>query len=157
MKGFIGPIGDDIPSIFPIIAGVMLFIATVFYANNEAAQRDSGLNLRKAALELSYVATEKGYVDASFAGLCESSLKPTAAKSGVYFAVMLNDCTKIGLVDPFSGQVICSSGGIDGPAIRALSEKKRMAVFTYPVAADCATGGGVRTGLGNLEVFTWYD
>jgi hypothetical protein len=154
VKGFIGPIGDDIPSIFPIIAGVMLFIGAIVYVNAEAANNDAALHLRKSALELSYIVTEKGYVNAAqFAQACEDSVTPTAKKDGVGFAVLLFDCTKYGVTDIGEGEVICSNqpsfsaGAIGG---------KKASSLSYPIATDCQLGGETRPGLGTAVTIAWY-
>ncbi len=156
-RGFIGPIGDDIPSIFPIIAGIVLFIATLIYANNEFSSKNDAINLRKAGLDLSYIVVEKGYVNQyGFGNTCNDLLKPSATKNGVYFAVMLRDCT----TDPsesFAGTEICSLTQETNAEINStyLTEKQ-TSIFNYPVATDCVTPDGTKEGLGSVSIITWY-
>ena len=156
MKGFIGPIGDDIPSIFPIIAGITLFIGTIFYANAEAANRAAQLNLRKSALELSYVSLESGYIDAmSFAGDCNALARPVAQKDGVQFALVLKNCTSYSEGGLTTGEVICKSPL--APADLADISNKSMAILDYPVATNCIVGGESRPGFGRVSIVTWYQ
>ena len=156
MKGFIGPIGDDIPSIFPIIAGITLFIGTIFYANAEAASKASQLNLRKSALELSYVALEKGYIDSiSFAQDCDSLAKPVAQKDGVQFALVLTNCTSYSEGGITGGGIICKSPL--APSNLADLSNKSIAILDYPVSSNCIVGGELRPGIGRLSIVTWYQ
>lgn len=156
-RGFIGPIGDDIPSIFPIMAGIVLFIATLIYANNEFNEKNAGINLRKAGLDMAYIVVEKGYVNqGGFDETCEDLLKPSAKKNNVFFAVMLRDCTS----DPsesFAGKEICSlTQEADAEINSEYLTKKQTSIYNYPIATDCETAVGTRTGLGSVSIITWY-
>ncbi len=156
VRGFIGPIGDDIPSIFPIVAGVLLFLGTMAYANNALQLRNQELNLRKAALDLSYVVLEKGFLSAgelnpNVAGsLCSTSLRPTGDRGNAKFVVVLKDCAQRNSNLPFEGVANCAStvvGGIPSP------EPESYVSLAYPVATDCADGSG--RGLGIVNVIAW--
>ena len=61
-KGFVGPIGDDIPSIFPIVIGVVLFISTIGFVNSQFDARNEQLSLKKAGLGISYAILRSGYL-----------------------------------------------------------------------------------------------
>ncbi|MFQ5406257.1 MAG: hypothetical protein ACE5DI_03825, partial [Candidatus Micrarchaeia archaeon] len=92
-RGFLGPLGDDIPSIFPIVAGVLLFLGASLYVNNALDQKNADLQLKKAALELSYTAIEKGFIDAdTFKTRCSERVRPTGNRNNVVFAMILKDC-----------------------------------------------------------------
>ncbi|MFA6329652.1 MAG: hypothetical protein WCX64_03130 [Candidatus Micrarchaeia archaeon] len=156
-RGFIGPIGDDIPSIFPLMAGIILFIATLIYANDEFNAKNSAINLRKAGLDMAYIVVEKGYVNqGGFDETCEDLLKPSAKKNNVFFAVMLRDCT----TDPsesFAGTEICSLTQEENANINSeYLTKKQTSIYNYPIATDCETPSGTRTGLGSVSIITWY-
>jgi hypothetical protein len=99
MKGFVGPLGDDIPSIFPIIAGILLFMATFFYAFQAIDAKNKFLEQRKATLGLAYIITEKGFVsEDEFGKKCENLLKPYAETHGTKFAVTVKKfCSQINL------------------------------------------------------------
>jgi hypothetical protein len=155
-RGFIGPIGDDIPSIFPIIAGITLFIATLIYANNEFNSKNDAINLRKAGLDLSYIVVEKGYINQDgFGDTCINLLKPSATKNNVFFAVMLRDCT----TDPsesFAGTDICSLTQEDAQITSEYLTEKQTSIFNYQVATDCTNSDGTKEGLGSVSIITWY-
>jgi len=156
-RGFIGPIGDDIPSIFPIMAGIVLFIATLIYANDEFNSKNAGISLRKAGLDMAYIVVEKGYVNqGGFDETCEGLLKPSARKNNVFFAVMLRDCT----TDPsesFAGTQICSLTQEENAEINSeYLTLKQTAIYNYPTATECETPAGTKTGLGSVSVITWY-
>ncbi|MDP3742697.1 MAG: hypothetical protein Q8R15_05260 [Candidatus Micrarchaeota archaeon] len=88
-RGFIGPLGDDIPSIFPIVAGMLLFISTILYANAQVDSRNVDLKEREATQKLGYLATQKGsFQPGEFQRICETSLKPFAENIGLKFAVV---------------------------------------------------------------------
>ncbi len=156
-RGFIGPIGDDIPSIFPLMAGIVLFIATIIYANDEFAAKNDALNLRKAGLDMAYIVVEKGYVNqGGFDETCEDLLRPSARKNNVFFAVMLRDCT----TDPsesFAGKEICSLTQETNAEITSeYLTSKQTSIYNYPIATECDTTAGTRTGLGSVSIITWY-
>ena len=156
-RGFIGPIGDDIPSIFPLMAGIVLFIATLIYANDEFNLKNGEINLRKAGLDMAYTVVEKGYVNQNgFGETCDSLLKPSAAKNNVFFAVMLRDCT----ADPsesFAGKEICSlTQEANAEITSEYLTGKQTAIYNYPIATDCETSAGTRFGLGSVSIITWY-
>jgi hypothetical protein len=83
-RGQIGAIGDDFPSIFPIVFGVLIFVGTMVYALNQVQQRNDYLNLEKSTLSLSNVVMESGYTtDAGFASACTSTYIVTANRQGI--------------------------------------------------------------------------
>lgn len=89
-KGFIGPLGDDIPSIFPIVFAILLFAGTVLYANDIIAQKARALEIREGALALSYLVTEKGYTsDTEFSKACSDKIQQRAGSLSVKFLVTL--------------------------------------------------------------------
>jgi len=91
-RGFVGPLGDDLPSIFPIIAAVLLFVGTLVYANGLVTAKNRTLETRQAALGLSYVVTERGLIDdqAEFEKTtCEDNLKKYALSNHIQFVVTI--------------------------------------------------------------------
>lgn len=99
LKGFVGPLGDDLPSIFPIVAAVLLFGATLFHANQLVDQKNKELGLRQGVLSLSYLVTEKGLLDdrADFKNrLCEDQLKKQGQSLRVHFLITIKKyCQKV--------------------------------------------------------------
>lgn len=89
-RGFVGPLGDDLPSIFPIVAAVVLFIGTLAYANGLVEGKNRLLETRQAALALSYLATETGLINnrTDFEqNTCKDHLMKYALSNRIQFAV----------------------------------------------------------------------
>ena len=96
LKGFIGPLGDDIPSIFPIVFSVLLFTGSVIYANQMISEKAKAIEIREGAMALSYLVTDKGFVEwdqangkTSLEKVCEEKIKPRAASLNVKFLITL--------------------------------------------------------------------
>lgn len=172
MRGFVGPIGDDIPSIFPIVAGVLLFIGTLAYVNNIVAEKNNLLEVRKAALSLSYVVTEKGRLDRSeFDTLCTTKIKPLGLSSQVNFLVTLKRfCEKIP-ISPTTQENAFYVGVEDGkpntyafctslnpapsPLPTLLPQPPEAIVYSYPVAVPCPDVDSPTNGLGQVNIIAW--
>lgn len=119
-RGDIGPIADDIPSIFPIVFGVLLFMGTAVFATQRLDERNDYLEIRKAALGLSYVVTQKGYLsDSEFGQACASQYEDYAARRRVEFIVSLKKYCNGVVLDQGGG------GDIFSP------------VTNYPAISDC--------------------
>ncbi len=156
LRGFIGPVGDDIPSIFPIVAGIVLFLGTLVYANNALDSRNAELDLRKAALDLSYAVLEKGFVSVDdLNAVCSSSLIPTAGRHRALFLVVLKDCGQRNSQNPFEGVGFCAgpNTGWDAGSRKVVPEPSSYVSLAYPVATYC--GNGNERGLGVVNVITW--
>lgn len=73
-KGFIGPIGDDLPSLIPLLFGLVIFFSTfaftfsVFDSHNTAFSRDL------KTLEIARILTSNSYISGieNFSSLCGS-------------------------------------------------------------------------------------
>lgn len=91
--GFIGPLGDDIPSIFPVVAGVLLFFASIYTASIRVDERNNYISLKRAGIDIAYSAMITGKLtQEEFDDLCSASLKEVAKRNAVYFAVTIQDC-----------------------------------------------------------------
>ena len=91
--GFIGPLGDDIPSIFPVVAGVLLFFVSIGTASMRMDERNNYLSLKRSGMDIAYAAMVKGKMTQSdFDSLCDASLQEVAKRNAVYFAVTVQDC-----------------------------------------------------------------
>jgi len=175
--GFIGPLGDDIPSIFPIIVGIVLFTGAMMFAANMVDQRNEFLDVRRATVALAYSATEKGYYDAgTFIEKC-GVLETQAKANRVFFVwIIKNYCnTQIDFQalanDPTGGTLLdaekpsaglkCWIGGLRTPAgVQATEPEsgvmqlpKDSVVFNYPIAVDCADQ--THRGLGLMSLVVW--
>lgn len=122
-RGDIGPISDDIPSIFPIVFGVLLFMGTALYTTQRLDDRNQYLELRKAAVGLSYVALADGYMsDSQFEAACVAQYQDYAERRHVSFMVSLKKfCRYVSLeqsvADVFSPTTAypgesCPAGGV---------------------------------------------
>ncbi|MFH1107394.1 MAG: hypothetical protein V1787_05875 [Candidatus Micrarchaeota archaeon] len=175
-KGFIGPLGDDIPSIFPIVTGILIFILSLVYLQQQLAVRNGYLNLKQATLDLSYLATEKGYMpQTEFEDKC-GVLKETAKKNGIRFAMVLKKyCGKIDVNEAltladhdtgaslywFGKDLLCATAedfepestpvAANPPAAVVLPSENAF-ILSYPMAVDCAQG---LRGLGLLSIAGW--
>ncbi len=84
-RGFIGPLGDDIPSIFPIVFGVLIFLGTMTYALNQYNQKNSYLNVKQSVLDISNAVDNSGYLsDSSFSISCQSLYSVIAKREGIH-------------------------------------------------------------------------
>lgn len=91
-RGFVGPLGDDLPSIFPIIAAVLLFVGTLVYANGLVTGKNRTLETRQAGLGLSYIVTEKGLIQNQTEfekKTCDNNLKKYALSNHIQFVVTI--------------------------------------------------------------------
>ena len=61
-KGFIGPIGDDLPSILGIVLALGLFFAGISYSLNAYNQKIDNLKTMKGAIEITRVITKEGFI-----------------------------------------------------------------------------------------------
>jgi hypothetical protein len=172
--GLIGPLGDDIPSMFPIIAGIMIFIVSFIYISDQLAARNIYLELRKTTLQMSYIATEKGYMSNNeFDEKCDYQFKPFASKNSLSFAVILKKyCGTVKFTDQetliirketVNGELIedrlCTSDDAILLAQQTAPQgtpiditNKNPIIMSYPIAVDC--GNSLR-GLGIISVAVW--
>jgi len=61
-KGFIGPIGDDLPSIISIVLALGLFFSGVTYALDTYNQKIADMELLKGSVEIARAVMENGTV-----------------------------------------------------------------------------------------------
>jgi hypothetical protein len=180
-KGFVGPLGDDIPSIFPIVAGVLLFIGTLVYAFGLVQEKNQYLEIRRAGMTLSYIMTEKGVMptEAEFKAKCDLLLK-TADTNRVYVLVTLKRyCKTVELfqggpgekpelspffVEKFSGDAEADSGNgrtwlycsnDENVAEGGFQQPKNAVLLNYPIAVPCPTQSSPTRGVGLINVIVW--
>lgn len=168
-RGFIGPIGDDIPSLFPIVAGILVFLLSISFIQSQIDDRNAYIKVRRDALSVSYLATEKGLLDAEgFAQKC-TQLKDLATKKQLNFALLLKnycsnsqkqvelDNSELLTYRPENLDGICSSvpeleGAPPGQPLQVPG--KDTVVMTYPVAVYCNEDRTLR-GPGMISVIGW--
>ena len=182
-RGDIGAIGDDIPSIFPIVAGVLLFITTILYVNPQYEARNNYLELRKSGIAFSYYALSDGYLsDKQFVDNCPL-YKEFAARRGVKFVFSLKKaCQRIDLADdvfsatsnlgfrpPISDAEyvtgkICSTDStaasptalpkVNGAQISTTNLPKDFQIYSFPVAVQCDSEATLK-GVGVANIVVW--
>ena len=179
MRGDIGAIGDDVPSIFPIVAGVVLFIATMAYVWPQYDARNEYLELRKTALSFSYFVANKGFVsDAEFTINCPA-YRDYAARHNVKFVLSLKKaCKHLDITSDVFTTTTIYAGGAPPSASAAYSEGKRCTsevtglpkvagqpisktnlprdfqMYSFPMAVQCDDANSL-AGLGTLNFLVW--
>ena len=166
-KGFVGPLGDDFPSIFPIVAGVVLFFATLAYANGVIQEKNDYLDVRKAALGLSYLVTRTGSIDYGYLGMvtCSQELAAYAksrsvkyhvivkgASNGIEFSETPEELFGLGLEDE---SLYVSCGSEEGESVAEQAMNSNPVIMNFPVAVGCPSYSSNTNGLGMLTVVTW--
>jgi hypothetical protein len=178
-KGFVGPLGDDIPSIFPIVFGVMLFFGTIAFAGNLVAEKNSYLEVRKAAVSLSYILTEKGFVTGtSFGPKCAAIEKAATANNVFVLVTVKRFCGPVVFTndaeDPVSPYYYASVDDrvlghtwrscTNNPDVKGFpasgqafipSKKSFAVVFNYPVAVPCPGESSPNFGHGLMNIIVW--
>ncbi|MEK6953449.1 MAG: hypothetical protein AABX01_00455 [Candidatus Micrarchaeota archaeon] len=171
--GFIGPLGDDIPAIFPIVAGILIFITALAFIETQKADRDRYLAVRSSTLKMSYILTEKGHMgDLNFDSKCKDQLLPFGAGNNLDFAVVLKkQCGPLHYSDEDNLKLVLDGEEMVTDRICSTIEKlqemqptsldeaipldipsKNSVILTYPVAVDCSLG---KRGLGMIVVAGW--
>jgi hypothetical protein len=90
MKGFVGPLGDDIPGVFPIVLGVVLFVSSLLYANNQIQNANAQMDLQNAGLSLSYVVSQNAYLTPQqFQSYCDNMWRPYAKNLNLKFIIVV--------------------------------------------------------------------
>ncbi|NUN11476.1 hypothetical protein HUU53_02425 [Candidatus Micrarchaeota archaeon] len=184
-KGFIGPIGDDIPSIFPIIGGVILFVATFALSAQIVDEKNDLLKVQRETLSLAYLATESGFVtEEDFLKNCDNRLQQQAINKGIKMLVTvkrfcdgipLNELQKsetdpaFEFYSPYyidAGQenelghtwLYCSWNGqtiSDLPPGLNKPTSKNTVTLTYPIAVPCPDVDSATSGIGVVNVVGW--
>ena len=173
-RGFVGPLGDDLPSIFPIVAGIILFISTISFAGGLAADKNSYLDVRKAALSISYLATEKGFVTRDTWISKKAVLEKAAQASNVFVLVTVKRyCGEIVFPDkqdsPESPYYVeenrvelkrtwlyaTNNADLKIDTALASSTKRNLVMLNYPVAVPCPNEDSPSFGLGMINVIVW--
>lgn len=165
MKAFVGPLGDDLPSIFPIVAGVLLFLGTLAYGAGVVDEKNAYFNSRKATLGIAYLLTQKGdTTPMEFQSLCETQAREYARSKGVKFhAALVPQCDGVEFKEEFGESIglgsdygeCDSSDDTGGEYDYSLVEDRNPAVMTYPIAVPCPDENSYTKGLGLVVVTVW--
>lgn len=73
-KGFIGPIGDDLPSLIPLLFALIIFFSTFSYAISITTAKNAALDSDLALLKVARVLRSNGYITdrENFGILCKT-------------------------------------------------------------------------------------
>ena len=82
-KGFIGPIGDDLPTMLIILLALGLFFSSVVFAFDLYNQKNEALRVGRGSLEIAKVFTSRGIL--SEADLSGNELKGMADRLAVSY------------------------------------------------------------------------
>lgn len=100
-KGFIGPLGDDLPSVVAIVLALSIFFAGLAFALNTYNQKIAGLDILKGSMDVGRVITGEGIITENLNSL-KSKAETTAHSYGIDFELYFADDpgTKTGDCDP---------------------------------------------------------
>ncbi len=130
-KGYLGPIGDDIPSLIPILVGLVTFFAAFTFTLNEYTTRSNSFNADRDTLVIanalkgdSYIATPGEFI---------SSCTALRIRGLNYAAGVVESSEWADIASKASG-----SGG--GPSIPVLAEAADHFYLMESISLQCATG-----------------
>lgn len=176
-RGFIGPLGDDIPSIFPIVIGLTLFFAGFAFGVTRYNERTTMLEERRTGLSISYSIMERGFVESDTAlhpnldELCQRA-KDIADKNRLYVALSVQDAfTYVGSCNtpdcvflntaPFSsygsGITKCVSDVWNSTLAKGDSKllPRNYVSYSYPIAIPCADATCKTYQPGLINIIMW--
>ena len=111
-RAFIGPIGDDLPSLIPLLFALVMFFSTFTYAFNVFENRNKAFSNDLTVLKISSILKSNGYIETqeAFDRRCVN-IGPAAIK---YVAVVTNAATaKENFIDVELGGNTSAYVGID--------------------------------------------
>lgn len=86
-KGFIGPIGDDLPSVIAVMLALGLFFSSVTYALNAYDQKIDNLAVLKGSLEISRIFLGEGLLQQTISSDLMKRADYIAISYGLEYAV----------------------------------------------------------------------
>ena len=89
-KGFIGPLGDDLPSVVAIVLAMGLFFSGLLYAINTYNQKIVGLEVLRGSIDIGRVVTGEGIIIGDLSSL-KSKADTTARSAGLNFELYFAD------------------------------------------------------------------
>jgi hypothetical protein len=160
----------------------MLFFGTIAFAGSLAAEKNSYLDVRKAALSLSYIMTEKGVVTPENWAAKKAAVARAADASGVFVVVTVkrfcfDSQTASGgeivfpqtPLDPEGPFYVENSNALKRTWLYATNNedvsranppvvapaRKLVVMLNYPVAVPCPAATDSNYGFGMLNVIVW--
>ncbi|MBN3037612.1 MAG: hypothetical protein JW834_04145 [Candidatus Diapherotrites archaeon] len=149
MRGYLGPLGDDFPSIFPIAMGLMFFFSAVTVTYMDYTVKQDAVTLMRANLALSRAVrsqitfTEEHFFGerSGFAGVCDL-LDKTKANYGVRAKMELRHQYNDGsafrdIVYRFPSRKAAQCGDLEDEEGTPLPYERTSAVtMTYPIVVE---------------------
>ncbi|MEM0372792.1 MAG: hypothetical protein QXO69_03085 [archaeon] len=99
LKGFIGPLGDDIPSLLAVLLALSLFFSALSFSFNAYNEKVKSFEKLKGAIDISRVVTQDGLITADLATL-KNKATPTAMSYGVRFELAFKNGATTGPCGP---------------------------------------------------------
>lgn len=171
-RGYLGPIGDDIPSLIPIIVGLITFFAAFTFTLNEFNQRSNSFSADRDTLVIanslkgdSYLSTFSEF-DIACKGLRVRGLNYAAAivEAQAWNQVLLDaqnnpDAPLLSFVadHPFvlqGNRMECAAGlelPLNSSELATVLQDRPFVVLQFPVALEISTA----VVPGTLVVITW--
>src|SRR3989344_5355362 len=81
-KGFLGPIGDDLPSLIPLVFALIMFFYAFTFAWNTFDKKNENFNDSKDILDLAYIMKGNSYIGISSGGIDKFAENCGKAKNG---------------------------------------------------------------------------
>ena len=123
MKGFIGPISDDLPSLVAILLALSIFFGSLSFALNSYNEKIVVFNKIKGVMDIGRAVFSKGLLSSS-----DNADNLVSSTSQIASSYGLKYCIKLG------GVTSCSPGSLTDC-------KNNWVHYTYLVAKTNSTGG----------------
>ncbi|MCD4740330.1 hypothetical protein K8R43_04010 [archaeon] len=178
-KGYIGPIGDDFPAMFPILLGLMLFFGAVTVTYNVYEAKNSRVNAMRANIMISRAIRERKHMDHDYwKDYACPLLKTSRSNYGIHAAMRIDrtnyttyDTSTPNYVfesknfsfDPSDAttEAVCYEGGTTFDdwgkyvPVQEFMDGRDFVSMKYPIVVDVDDGGTKRALTAELEVITW--
>lgn len=90
-KGFIGPLGDDLPSVVIIVLAMGLFFSGLLFAINTYNQKIVSLQVLRGSLDIGRVVTDEGIIVGDSLSILKAKADIVAKTSGLKFELYFAD------------------------------------------------------------------
>ncbi len=91
LKAYLGPVGDDLPSIIAIVLSLVLFFSAVAYSFNVYSQKQEALRMLKAGIDIGRILMSEGIT--GDLNSVKKKADPIAKSYGVSYDVSFNECS----------------------------------------------------------------
>lgn len=150
-KGYIGAIGDDLPSLIPIFVGLTIFFAVFLNTYNVYRNNTDLYSLRNDAINISGIIKENPLISDQnqFIKSCNrvktkynwnAFVTPLDLNSQNYKGLTINDLNDGNIMKHWAEtgttprKLICNSGGLD--ELKTALQTKDVTVYKYPITVQ---------------------